>query len=587
MTTAIRSILRLKTTVGLLIAILCLSCAMPPVATAANPFGARPSKSDASADAGQQDSKVRKDMQAQAKTGFPLQSEKVADNVSVEAVMLPAAVCRRVFGREISENYAAVELTISNRSQDESLIVHSVFIDYSAWALSGSQYLDPKSPGGNPPQPWQAQTVPNQISSVEYRVARGELLDAQPWTTRNIVMRALQAAGAVASAYSFSLSEQGIIRGISAFSGQVVPAAEAFWPDGTIGQMNRISDLGFQTNKVIPKGSSDIIVAFFPLDRFLTPGLKKLFIKSPALFFSPYALLFDPEGKKLMSQFLGPTLTNMGVDPNTFLSELPVVYLQDYGSPAASCAPPAQEHPKTCQTMKFLAHASLNTVRVVIGGDMTVDVSRIPPTIAAIAMDEGNDNAATWKKGKDHKGAIQGTFLSDGTPAITDPAAFSKTSFTVDTSTTTSKELHFTMKLDSDVPSGQNLTFTVTKSDKGGNTVVSTPFVLPVVYASPSLSNAIVKGKALTITGSKLADAKKAVLSDTGKTDPDITLDNTATPGVLIVEDTEVDIDLSKAKDLASGCWLVKLQMADDSQTNGVLFPQSDAKACVGKKPPQ
>jgi hypothetical protein len=121
--------------------------------------------------------------------------------------------------KEIADNYAAVELTISNRSQDESLIVHSVFIDYSQWALSGSQYLAGNK-GGNPLQSWQAETVPNQISSVEYRVARGELLDAQPWTTRNWVMRLLQAAGAVASAYSVSLSEQGIIRGISASAGR-------------------------------------------------------------------------------------------------------------------------------------------------------------------------------------------------------------------------------------------------------------------------------------------------------------------------------------------------------------------------------
>jgi hypothetical protein len=69
--------------------------------------------------------------------------------------------------------------------------------------------------------------------------------------------------------------------------------------------MNRISDLGFQTNKVIPKASSDIIVTFFPLDRFLTPGLKELFIKSPALFFSPYALQFDPKGKKEINQLIG------------------------------------------------------------------------------------------------------------------------------------------------------------------------------------------------------------------------------------------------------------------------------------------
>ncbi len=149
-------------------------------------------------------------MKAARTKGFPLATETVVGNVSVESVLLPASVCRRVFGKGISDHYAAVELTISNRSQDQSLIVHSIFIDYSQWALSGSQYLNAPGdlPGANPPRDYQAENLPNQISSVEYRVARGELLDAQPWTARNITMRALQLAGALASAYSFSLNER-------------------------------------------------------------------------------------------------------------------------------------------------------------------------------------------------------------------------------------------------------------------------------------------------------------------------------------------------------------------------------------------
>jgi len=214
------------------------------------------------------DANASKLLQTAKSEGFPLATETVADHVSVEAVLLPPKVCNRVFGKEIAQNFAAVELTISNRSSQNALILHSVFIEYGA--LSGSLYLRPKptqaanSEGGssnkgngtsghkatqsheansnpnqtsskesppdgqNPTQSYQAASNPTQISSVEYRVARGDLLDAQPWTTRNWGMRALVLAGAVASAYAFSINEQGIIRGIAAFSGQVVPAADTF-----------------------------------------------------------------------------------------------------------------------------------------------------------------------------------------------------------------------------------------------------------------------------------------------------------------------------------------------------------------------
>ncbi len=363
--------------------------------------------------------------------------------------------------------------------------------------------------------------------------------------------------------------------------------------------MNRISDLGFQTNKVIPKASSDIVVAFFPLDRFLTPGLKKLFIKSPALFFSPYALLFDPQGEKLMQQFLEPTLQRMGIDASDFLKKLPQAYLVDYvkglndkagtgcqsnlNMPSTPCAD--SKLSGTTDVMKFLAHASLNTVRVIVGGTMNVDVNSVAPNVASITMNEGNGNAATWKKGA-HSGVIQGTFLGNGTPSITNSTDLAKTEFDVDAKSTDTT-LNFTMTLADDVASGQTLTFVVTKTDKDGNKIVSAPFELPVSYSSPSLSNAIVKGTALTITGSNLSDAEKVLLSAPGAATPDVTLDSTTVGALNVKNQAEVDVDLSKTKALSSGCWMVKLQMKDSSQTNGVLFPEVDSKACQGKHPPQ
>src|SRR5580692_8345377 len=246
--------------------------------------------------------------------GFNMPADlPVTGNTTVEAVLLPAAVSKGLFGKAIAKQYAVIELTISNKSQDAALIVTSVFIDYSEWLLSGSAKALAASglsaPQANPPATFLSATA-NQVASVEYRIVRGEALDAQAWTARNWSMRLLQFFGVIATGSDFAFTEVGILKSIGAYTGQVIPAAQVLWPDGTVAQVDRISDFGFHTNKVIPKQASDIVVAFFPLDRFITPGLKKLFLRSPALFFVPAAALVDQAVRSqiigILQRLLGP-----------------------------------------------------------------------------------------------------------------------------------------------------------------------------------------------------------------------------------------------------------------------------------------
>ena len=49
-------------------------------------------------------------------------------------------------------------------------------------------------------------TKPNQVASEEYRVVRGQALNAQTWTLRNGIVRGLTLAGTVAAAYAFTVS---------------------------------------------------------------------------------------------------------------------------------------------------------------------------------------------------------------------------------------------------------------------------------------------------------------------------------------------------------------------------------------------
>src|SRR5215813_13954370 len=74
-----------------------------------------------------------------AKQGFPMAvATDVTGNVSVEAVLIPPKIAREVFSGTVSSNYAVISLTISNHSKEASLIVHTIFMDYSRWLLSGN-----------------------------------------------------------------------------------------------------------------------------------------------------------------------------------------------------------------------------------------------------------------------------------------------------------------------------------------------------------------------------------------------------------------------------------------------------------------
>jgi hypothetical protein len=408
----------------------------------------------------------------------------VSDNVAVEAVLLPEKVCRRVFGKEISQNYATIELIIDNHSTQSSLIVQSIYIDISGWALSrplatlqsgggtsaGTQAGDSSKPPASESRPNQQQTYEarnknSQIGSVEYRVARGDVLDRQNWTARNTFIHTLQLAGTLASAYVFTTTDVDVIRGISSFNGQAIPAFQKFWPDATIEQLNRISDVGFKVNKVIAKDSSDIVVAFFPLDNFLTSSLKKLFFQSPALFFNPGEMAFEPKVLKKLEPLFRSAI---GDDTATaeYMKKLPGKILS-----------PQDE--KDEKILQLLDKISLNNIKVLAGGVMTVDVTTVPASITSIEIDSGTDDVKSWTSGS-HAGTIKGSFLLNGTPELVKPPTGVKVEVVQKGSS--DSELHFNLTVPDKflTTEDQQLTFKVSKNSNAGKTVESMPYELTV-----------------------------------------------------------------------------------------------------------
>ena len=431
-----------------------------------------------------------------SKKGIPLTTtSNVSQEASIQAVLIPASLAKKIFGKEVSQNYAVVEVIVSNRDSKASLVLHSVFLDYSNWLLSGASKANQKHLTGL--DPTQAATNPSQVASIESRLVRGELLDAQQWTKRNWTIRSLAALGAVAVGFEFPFSTD-VIKGIGAFNGVVVPGASTLWPDGTVNQINRISDFGFQTNKIIPKQGSDILVAFFPIDRFLTPSFRSIFLSNPSSLFVPGEMAADPKMTKQLESFVGPFVdlphdeTKTGQD--VFRSGL-------LHSLLAICSPDDKNPDPKCQIQDLFNRISLNNLHVVIEGVMTVDVATVPATIYSVDFKNGNSPSIWTTTGTDQPGSITGVYLTGGIPAVVDGSGktIDEVTVTANPDESTDTELDFTMKVSKCIASGTKVFFVVNKSQdaastgaststakpassvkKTANTVASTPYEFPV-----------------------------------------------------------------------------------------------------------
>lgn len=471
-------------------------------------------------------------------------TDVVNKNVTVDASLLPYSVSRRIFGTEIAKHYAVIQLVISNHDSGDAMIVQSVFLDYSQWLFSGTfAALGPSLKQADGLGPQQTSNSPFQVSSTESRLVRAELQDAQQWTARNWTVRSAVLIGATAVAYQFPFG-QAFAQGSNAFSGVMVPGLQAMWPDNVQAQINHISDFGFGTNHVIPKNSSDVVVAFFPLDRFLTPELQEIFRKAPSAYFNPSEMLIDktyqvkllnllrmagaletdvsPEKVKKQGtndqtnnkgdakivttaiqhyeQFrLAHAFTLPGVDRAEANGQRARDLAQACGvvlSPPSNAAPTLT--PKDCLLLTLLNAVSLNNIRVVASGIMAVDTSRIPATLTAVELASDANKPETWAvTTKAQTATLVGTFLSGAQPVVTatkDGTAVTGPVFetlTVDALRSDDNRLVFTYTVPAKIDAKTQLLISVVKKSKDGSQAQSAP----LLYAVPAYVDAAADGK--------------------------------------------------------------------------------------------
>lgn len=453
-----------------------------------------------------------------SKQAVPLNTDlTVLGNVTAQAVLIPRKIAKAVFGGKIADEYAVVQLTINNKSSDAALIVQGVYIDYSRWALAGggiSSQPCAEASSTNPMSKYINCTQSSQVASEEYRIVRGQALNAQTWTLRNGIVRGLTLAGSVAAAYAFTVSGTKYPKVVSGATGTFIPGLGTFWPDQTIDQINRISDLGYQTNKVISKQGSDIIVCFFPIDRFLTRGFRELFLKYPALFFAPYEMLVDKKvqgevfkvaPKSIFGGFSLDVLTG-GLSCYHRVKEKEQAARQDATkdgkkeSEVLQAAELARKNEETScviddkmvTALDGLGSVSLNTIRVVVDGVMTVDTTTMRAKIDKVVIDKETAQN-TWTvtgsaTGPTITGTITGSYLTSGTPVIQEAKADQITNVQAVTEGSNDQTLKFSFVLGKSLSTGDHLTFVVEKATKDSKTapVDSTPFLYNVPTLNPA-----------------------------------------------------------------------------------------------------
>ncbi len=529
-------------------------------------------------------------LKAAAEDGTKLKVESnVRDNVGVTAVMLTQKAVQRIFGKEIAKTYAVVQLTVSNRSPDMAFVIHSAYIDTSQWALGGGTRGFNGGESGPDPETYRAGSKPNRVASAEARIARGELLDAQQWSARNWTVRLLTVAGSLASGYTFAFHEKGIARGIAAFNGSFVPGVAFAWPDGTVAQLNRISDFGYQTNKVIGKDAGDIMVCFFPIDMFLSAPFKDTFLKSPGLFNSPYQILFTdanqdirdlfdiPKGDELVKlrklhacyskmfeiPLQRPRKQKGGQKPPGTpdepepLSGVSKLFYEAQDEITKGCWEKLKKSPKELITLDYIGRFGLQNIGVYVDGIMTVNINTVPASIDDLTFTGDATKPDFWTVAGEKKGTFRCRFCQGGEVSILEADALGITDVAAIAEGSDDNNLKFSFKLTKAVETGKILTFVITKKstdDKGvTKEAKSAPFAYTVAYVqvAPVITDVTIKDKKVTVTGSGFFNTTtnplKVFLRSELSTDKDVPIE---LPAGQAGDKLTFDVP-----DLSPGCW--------------------------------
>jgi hypothetical protein len=172
-----------------------------------------------------------------------------------------------IFGRRIAKRYVAFQITISNRDKDHQFLLQDISIDLSDVADLESVVVPPHyTPSSN-----------------DITLLRGVSEKGQVYDWRNLTLRAFRGLGTLAAGMiGVTTFGSSYAPGVAVFNGPVITSFRDVLPDLTINQLNRLNDSAYQTNTIIPKQGSKVIVAFVDQSHLMDHELRQRFYKDPA-----------------------------------------------------------------------------------------------------------------------------------------------------------------------------------------------------------------------------------------------------------------------------------------------------------------
>lgn len=455
----------------------------------------------------------------------------IAGNSQVVAIMLPPSLVRKIFGVALSRTHAVVQIAIDNQNPSQEMIIKEVFIDYSDWGLSNCAPQRPTTP--LPPN--NVATKPCQVSSAELRTVRQIALEGQLDYWRNRLSRYMHGIATIGGGLANLHLGKDLPAAVAAFVGGPIPAFEFAFPDKTQGQVNLLNDLAYTVNKVVPKNSGVIVMAFFPIERFLGPKLTPYFLKAPSLLFSPQQYLLADKYADFFEN----------------------IYDRIADCPDAPKTRPDKLNPHKNRCFERLIESlTLDRVRIVVDASYVVETQNVAAQITTVNVDD------TWARAcnaGEITGSIIGQFLTGEAVSITiDKAADLGINPATIPAGSTDTKLNFKFTLQKAVPPDTKLNFTVVKKLKDGTELKSNVFTPPTslyTVETPSIQAVKVDNGTVTISGRFFCSLTA---------DPTVQFTNgTNTVSATGITSTFSTLTFAKPAALSAGPWKVTVGTAN------------------------
>ena len=151
----------------------------------------------------------------------------------------------QIFGLAIARNYVAYQIVARNLNADKEFQLHNVELAVDTDPCGSKEQFD---------------------AGRDRLLVRAVAIRNQSTDPRNFTVRVLEGITTIAGA-AVGFASADFAKGVAVFSA-LIPAGKGVFPDYTVDQLNRISDLTFsssgQTRTVIPKNGVAMFVTFMP-----------------------------------------------------------------------------------------------------------------------------------------------------------------------------------------------------------------------------------------------------------------------------------------------------------------------------------